>query len=81
MSTMSKNNPIFSFKRPSFFKGMGSVLNISGNYYKINYSDSALIADAKAIKSDWIVVGQDIRNAIKISTKRKNKITKRRAFK
>lgn len=81
MSTMSKNNPIFSFKRPSFFKGMGSVLNIYTNSYKHSHPEKGLEADAKAIKSDWIVVGQDIRNAIKISTKRKNKITKRRAFK
>lgn len=42
---------------------MGSVLNISGNYYQFDYSDSSLIADSKAIKSDWGVIGQDIKNA------------------
>jgi len=52
------------FQRASFFKGMGSILNVSGNYYRFDYSESDLIADAKAIKSDWGVTGEDINFAI-----------------
>lgn len=43
---------------------MGSILNVSGNYYRFDYSESDLIADAKAIKSDWGVTGEDINFAI-----------------
>lgn len=43
---------------------MGSILNVSGNYYRFDYSESDLIADAKAIKSDWGVTGEDINLAL-----------------
>jgi hypothetical protein len=39
---------------------MGSVLNISGNYFPFNYSKSDEDADKKAIQSDWAIIGQDI---------------------
>ncbi|HRD06574.1 MAG: hypothetical protein U0V54_01670 [Saprospiraceae bacterium] len=63
MDKKSKYRTNVLFQRTSFLKGMGSVLNISGNYYQFDYSDSSLIADSKAIKSDWGVIGQDIKNA------------------
>ena len=43
--------------------GVGSVLNIAGNYFAFDYSKSDIEADFKAIQSDWGVVGQDIRSA------------------
>ena len=59
--TIYKTNILF--QRSSFLKGMGSVLNVSGNYFDFDYSESALLADAKAIKSDWCMVGQDLKNS------------------
>ena len=53
----------------SFFKGLGSVLNVSGNYYKFDYSKNGAEADKKAIESDWNIVGQDIKLAMKKATK------------
>lgn len=47
-----------------FVMGMGSVLNVAGNYFPFNTSDSPEEADFKALQSDWIVVGQDIQSAI-----------------
>ena len=44
---------------PSFLTGMGSVLNVAGNYPEFNVSDSPDEADALALESDWKMVGQD----------------------
>lgn len=54
----------FLFSKNSFLTGVGSVLNIPGNYYKFNSSKSGVAADRKAVASDWGVVGNDIRNAV-----------------
>ena len=46
-----------------FFTGLGSILNISGNYFKYNTSETTEEADIKAIQSDWLMVGKDIKRA------------------
>lgn len=51
------------FVMPSFVIGMGSILNISGNYYSFKYSESSEQADTQALESDWGMVGQDIQNS------------------
>ena len=51
----------FLFAMPSFLLGVGSVLNVSGNYYTFNYSKSDSEADTRAIESDWGMVGEDIK--------------------
>lgn len=52
------------FPRTGFLKGMGSVLNISGKYFDFNYSKSDSEADAKAIASDWGMIGQDFQQVL-----------------
>ena len=52
------------FKTTSFLIGLGSILNIFGNYYRFNTSKTTKEADHKAIESDWGVTGQDINKAI-----------------
>lgn len=52
------------FPRTSTVVGMGSLLNISGNYFDFNYSNSGIEADAKAAESDWYMIGKDIEDAI-----------------
>lgn len=47
-----------------FFTGMGSVLNIAGDYFEYATSKSGNDADVKALKSDWQNVGIDINNSI-----------------
>ena len=73
MDKKAKYKTNILFERASFLKGMGSVFNISGNYYEFDYSESALIADAKAIKSDWDVIGQDIKDAADHHLQKSNK--------
>lgn len=53
----------FLFTRPNFLVGVGSVLNIAGNYFDFKYSSSDKEADTKAILSDWGVIGEDIQIA------------------
>jgi len=50
----------FLFANGDFIIGAGSVLNIAGNYYEFNYSETPKEADKKAIHCDWGVIGQDI---------------------
>jgi len=45
----------------AFMTGMGSVLNIGGYNHLYNVSEHP---DETAIRNDWRMVGQDIRNAL-----------------
>ena len=53
------------FNYPSFQKGLSRVFDLFGNIDIYNYSDSDDEADYNALKSDWKLVGCDIKNAIK----------------
>ena len=48
-----------------FMTGMGSAIGIAGNFYGFNYSKSSIEADKKALRSDWLMVGQDLAGAIR----------------
>ncbi|MDD2772102.1 MAG: hypothetical protein PHP45_00225 [Elusimicrobiales bacterium] len=54
----------FLFPKSSFVGGMGSVMNLAGNYFEFNGSDTPEEADARAIRADWCVVGQDLQQSI-----------------
>lgn len=64
MEKIKKYRTDYLFTTPSFLIGMGSVLNISGKYFMFNYSPSGQEADARAIESDWGVIGDDITSAL-----------------
>jgi hypothetical protein len=53
----------YIFVTPSFLMGMGSILNIAGNYFPFAQASSPAEADYNAIESDWGVIGRDIQNA------------------
>jgi hypothetical protein len=53
------------FHRTSVLDGIGSIINIAGNYFDFKYSNSGEEADSEAIENDWGVVGNDIRKAAK----------------
>ncbi len=55
----------FLYSTPSFLGGIGTVLNVAGNYYDFNSSDSEGEADAKAIANDFKMIGQDISDSLK----------------
>ena len=44
----------------SFMGGVGAIFNIDGNFYRYNRSASPQAADARAIRQDFAVIGQDI---------------------
>lgn len=54
----------FLFARPSFVGGMASVLDLGATLKAYNDSPSTNMADTRAIMSDWIVTGNDIRSAM-----------------
>ena len=45
----------------SFMAGVGTAMNLAGNFFGYNYSQDPGEADRKAIASDWSMVGQDLR--------------------
>jgi len=64
MTKIKKYKTNFLVPSTSFLIGMGSIMNIQGNYFDFNYSDTLEEADGKAIENDWGVVGNDLRKAI-----------------
>ncbi len=54
----------FLFPDTNFWIGMGSILNIAGDYFTFNTSESGQEADGKALESDWAIIGQDIEDVI-----------------
>jgi hypothetical protein len=54
----------FLFTTPSFLSGAGTVINLAGNYYKYNTSDSGLEADFNAIRCDFGIIEQDLEAAL-----------------
>lgn len=54
----------FLFPRTSMLHGIGSIFNVSGNYFEFDYSQSENEADYKAIENDWGVIGNDILSVI-----------------
>lgn len=57
----------FLFVMPTFWRGVGSVLDVAGTAESGNYNTAAtpVEADIRTIAADWIAVGQDIDAAIR----------------
>ena len=62
--TMEKVKTDFLFAQPSLMSGASRVLDLWATFDDYNRSDTPFEADAKAIAADWIVVGQDVLDAI-----------------
>ncbi len=54
----------FLFAQPSFASGAARVLDLLGVFDDYNRSETPQEADGKAIAADWLVVGQDLCDAI-----------------
>ncbi len=59
------NTSDFLFAQPGFFRGMAATLDIGATLTVFNESQSPEESDAKAIRSDWRVVGDDLRAAVR----------------
>ncbi len=55
----------YLFAKPTFIGGMARLLDLGSTLNVYNDSPSEKIADMKAIESDWMAVGNDMRFAIK----------------
>jgi hypothetical protein len=55
----------FLFAGPSVWSGAGRLLDMGCTFDVYNYSASEQEADAKAIYSDWLMVGNDISAALR----------------
>ena len=43
-----------------FVTGMGSAVNLGGNFYDFNYAESSQLADIRAMRADWAMIGKDV---------------------
>jgi len=60
----SKVKSDFLFAQPSFASGAARVLDMWGQFDDYNRTETTLEADARAIDADWLIVGQDLSDAI-----------------
>lgn len=59
-----ENKTDFLFVKRDFWSGLSSIVDIGATRKKFNTSKSAEAADLKAIKSDWDMIGNDIRKSM-----------------
>lgn len=69
----SRFNTGFLFSTPDFLSGAGTVINLAGNYYEYNISNSDSEADYNAIKNDFDMIGQDMSDTVESISVDKNK--------
>ena len=56
----------YLFASPSFLSGVARLLDLSGRFDVYNDSDDEALADARAVYSDWRMVGQDLAGAMTV---------------
>lgn len=56
----------YLFPIPNFLNGFANIIDIGSTFNSYNFNKSPIIADYKAIFSDWIMVGNDIENSIEL---------------
>ncbi len=49
----------YNIQLPSFIDGIGSSVNICGNYYKTNFH-----SDLMSLRNDWETIGNDFKNTM-----------------
>lgn len=70
---MNRFRTDFLFAQPSFGSGLARVLDLFGLFDSYNESPKPAEADARAIYSDWAMIGQDlIDSAEQLKTELKN---------
>ncbi len=65
----------FLFARPSFFEGMARVMDFGNTLNIYNLSRNGAEADFIAIRNDWRMVAQDLKEAV-AKLEKENKIKK-----
>lgn len=54
----------FLASRSGIIDGLATIFDFSGSFYDYNRKQSAIDADANAIRKDWEIVGKDLRRSI-----------------
>ncbi len=49
---------------PSALLGAATIFNLAGRFYEFNSSQSGEAADSTALRQDWSMIGQDIRETM-----------------
>ena len=57
--------PDFLFAMPSWLSGAARSLDLAGQFDEYNESPNGQVADAKALFSDWRIVGESLIEAMK----------------
>ncbi len=52
------------FAEPTFLRGLAKVLDLGNTLDYYNDSDSPTQADVDALREDWEIIGQDMRDAL-----------------
>lgn len=65
METKTEIRTDFLIPKRGFFTGFSSTFSVAGETANFNRSNTGEEADYKAIKSDWEMIGQDFKKAIK----------------
>jgi hypothetical protein len=52
------------FALPSFLEGVGSLVDLRGSFDRYNEAESPEEADRAAIRSDWLAIADDFREAM-----------------
>lgn len=65
------------YTMPSFVEGIGRIGDFSGVLNQFNYSKSPGEADQKALCSDWLKVGNELRSAMNRFEKKSKKNVKK----
>lgn len=66
-------NHFHLFIRPSFSRGMASIMDIGATLNEYNTDETPEVADEKALVSDWKETGNDISFAVKTYGKKQEK--------
>jgi hypothetical protein len=64
MNSKASARTDFLFALPSFGSGFARALDLDGTFDAYNSSATEEEADERAIASDWLVVGKDLREAL-----------------
>jgi hypothetical protein len=66
MNASSLHNHSFRlFARPSFLEGVARIFDFANVLPRYRYERTEHAADANALTSDWMAVGDDLRHAIR----------------
>lgn len=55
----------YLFARPSLLYSVASLMDLGAQLHAYNESPTPAVADARALRSDWISVGEDLKTVLR----------------